>query len=177
MASIIKQRKVVADSWQLLKPQAGGGAPPIPESGDIIVPLAVWLDQRNALLSRPGRLGVWLGGDDEPALIAEDLKNFGVVAVHFPQFTDGRGYSLGRLLRERYGWRGELRAIGDVLRDQLLYLSRCGFDAFALREDQDLQAALCAFSDFSEAYQATADQPLPLFRRRFLASPDGMEWS
>ena len=177
MASIIKQRRIVADSWQLLKPAAGGGAPPVPETGNIIVPLAVWLDQRNVLLSRPGRLGVWLDGDDEPALIAEDLKNFGVVAVHFPQFADGRGYSLGRLLRERYGWRGELRAVGDVLRDQLLYLSRCGFDAFDLRGDQDPQAALSAFADFSDGYQAAADCPVPLFRRRFTASPDGMEWS
>lgn len=177
MASIIKQRKVVTDSWRLLKPRADGSAPPIPESGDIIVSLAVWLDRRSVLLPRPGRLGVWLDGDDEPALIAEDLKNFGVVAVHFPQFADGRGYSLGRLLRERYGWRGELRAIGDVLRDQLPYLSRCGFDAFDLREDQDLQAALSAFDDFSEGYQAAVDRPVPLFRRRFTTSPDGMEWS
>jgi len=166
----------VTDSWQLLKPADDGSALEIPETGDIIVPLAVWLAQRDKLLRRPGRIGVWLGGDDEPALIAEDLKNFGVVAVHFPHFTDGRGYSLGRLLRERYGWRGELRAIGDVLRDQLFYLSRCGFDAFDLRADQDPRAALSAFDDFSDGYQTSADHRLPLFRRRFLASPDGMEW-
>ncbi len=177
MGTIIRHRKIVSDSWQLLKPAADGSAPPLPESGDIIVPLAVWLAQRDRLLRRPGRLGVWLVGDDEPALIAEDLKNLGVVAVHFTQFSDGRGYSLGRLLRERYGWRSELRAIGDVLRDQLFYLAGCGFDAFALRDDQDLQAALSAFGDFSEAYQASAERPLPLFRRRHLTSPDGMEWS
>ncbi len=165
MALIIKQRKVVTDSWRLLKPQADGGEPAIPESGDIIVSLAVWLDLRNVLLSRPGRLGVWLDGDDEPALIAEDLKNFGVVAVHFPQFTDGRGYSLGRLLRERYGWRGELRAIGDVLRDQLFSMSRVGFNAFATRPDRSIEDALKGLSDFSETYQASVDQKLPLFRR------------
>ena len=177
MKTIIRHRKIVSDSWQLLKPADDGSAPPVPESGDIIVPLAVWLAQRDKLLLRPSRLGVWLGGDDEPALIAEDLKNFGVVAVYFTQFTDGRGYSLGRLLRERYGWRGELRAIGDVLRDQLFYLAGCGFDAFALREDQDLHAALSAFDDFSEVYQSSAKRPMPLFRRRYLTSPDGMEWS
>ena len=177
MALIIKQRRIENDSWRLLKPAPGGSAPPVPESGDIIVPLATWLEQRSALLSRPARLGVWLDGDDEPTLIAEDLKNFGVIAVNFAQFADGRGYSLGRLLRERYGWRGELRAVGDVLRDQLLYLSRCGFDAFDLRADQDLHAALAAFDDFSEGYQAAVDRPLPLFRRRFTASPDGIEWS
>jgi uncharacterized protein (DUF934 family) len=86
--------------------------------------------------------------------------------VSFPKFTDGRGFSTARLLRERYRYRGELRAVGDVLRDQLLFLARCGFDAFALRADQDPDAALAAFEDFTEAYQGGTDQPLPLFRRR-----------
>ena len=86
--------------------------------------------------------------------------------MQFTSFTDGRGYSIGRLLRQRYGWRGELRAIGDVQRDQLFYLARCGFDAFALRDGEDVEVALAAFDDFSEAYQASVDQPLPLFRRR-----------
>lgn len=177
MKTIIRHKKLVSDSWQLLKPAADGSAPPVPESGDIIVPLALWLAQRDKLLLRPGRIGVWLGGDDEPALLAADLKHFGVVAVNFTQFTDGRGYSLGRLLRERYGWHGELRAIGDVLHDQLFYLAGCGFDAFDLRADQDLQAAHSAFDDFSEGYQSSVGRPFPLFRRRHLASPDGMEWS
>ena len=81
-------------------------------------------------------------------------------------FVDGRGYTLARLLRERHGYRGELRAIGDVLRDQLYYLSRCGFDAFAMRADQVPQQALSAFDEFSEAYQASVERPEPLFRRR-----------
>ncbi len=168
MATIIRHRKIVSDSWQLLKPADDGSALQLPSSGDIIVPLAVWLAQRAELLLHPGRLGAWLAGDDEPALIAEDFNILGVVAVNFTQFTDGRGYSLGRLLRDRYGWRGELRAVGDVQRDQLFYLAGCGFDAFALREDQDIHAALSAFGDFSEIYQSSAARPLPLFRRRFL---------
>jgi uncharacterized protein (DUF934 family) len=81
------------------------------------------------------------------------------------------------LIRERYGYRGELRAIGDVLRDQLFFLSSCGFNAFVLRDGEDTQEALAAFGDFSEAYQNSVERPLPLFRRRYLASPDGMEWS
>jgi len=88
--------------------------------------------------------------------------------------VDGRGYSIARLLRERYGWRGELRAIGDVLRDQLFYLTRCGFDAFELRAGQDAQAALTALADFSEAYQSSVERPQPLFRRR-VAISSGME--
>ena len=117
-------------------------------------------------IGREGRIGVWLSGTDDPRDIAGDLEHYGVIAVKFPSFTDGRGYSVGRLLRERYGWTGELRAVGDIQRDQLFYLARCGFNAFALREGEDVDAALTAFADFSERYQASVDQPLPLFRRR-----------
>ena len=175
MATIIRQRLVVADNWQLLKP-AADGALALPE-GDVIVPLDVWRAQRDTLRTRVGRVGVWLDSHDDPALIAGDLRHFELIAVNFPQFTDGRGYSTARLLRERYGWRGELRAIGDVLHDQLFYLARCGFDAFALREGQDAHAALAAFGDFSDAYQSSVERPQPLFRRRSVVTPEGMEWA
>ncbi len=166
MALIIKDRNVAADPWLRLEANADGSLPPAPASGDIIVPLAMWREQRARLLVRPGRLGVWLDSHEDPAAIAEDLKLFGVVAVNFPTFGDGRGFSTARLLRERYGWRGELRAVGDIFRDQLLFLESCGFDAFALREGEDPQEALTGFGVFSESYQASIARPLPLFRRR-----------
>lgn len=166
MALIIKDGSVVADPWLRLELNADGSTPPAPRSRDIIVPLAMWQAQRAHLLVRPGRLGVWLNSHEEPAAIAEDLKLLGVVAVNFPTFGDGRGFSVARLLRERYGWKGELRAIGDVFRDQLLFLARCGFTAFELRAGEDPREALAAFGVFSESYQATVTQPLPLFRRR-----------
>lgn len=103
---------------------------------------------------------------DDPAAVAHRLGAVARVEVNFPSFTDGRGYSIARLLRERHGYRGELRAVGDVQRDQLFYLARCGFDAFLLRDGEDAQAALGALRDFSEAYQASVERPLPLFRRR-----------
>ena len=103
---------------------------------------------------------------DDPRLLAERLPGLKVIAVNFPKYGDGRGYSIGRLLRERYGYKGELRAIGVVARDHLQLLAQCGFDAFQLREGENPQEALRAFSDFSDQYQATAAQPLPLFRRR-----------
>lgn len=177
MATLIKDRKLVTDPWQLLKPADDGSLPAIPPGGDIIAPLGLWRAERDALLVRPGRLGVWLNSHEDPAAIAEDLKLFGVVAVNFPTFGDGRGYSTARLLRERYGWKGELRAVGDIFRDQLLFLESCGFDAFALRNGEDPREALTGFGVFSESYQSSAERPLPLFRRRFLASDDGMEWS
>ena len=103
---------------------------------------------------------------DDPASIAGRLAYAARVEINFPKFGDGRGFSLGRLLRERYGYQGELRAVGHVVRDHLYYMEGCGFDAFLLREGEDPEEALRALDDFSEAYQATAVRPIPLFRRR-----------
>ena len=103
---------------------------------------------------------------DDPAALAGRLAAAARVEVNFPSATDGRGYSIARLLRERHGYAGELRAVGEVKRDQLFYLSRCGFDAFLLREGEDPEGALAALQDFSEAYQASVERPQPLFRRR-----------
>lgn len=103
---------------------------------------------------------------DDPAAHAGRLAGAARVEVNFPKFSDGRGHSIARLLRERHGYAGELRAVGDIQRDQLFYLSRVGFDAFLLREGEDAGAALAALADFSEAYQASVERPLPLFRRR-----------
>jgi uncharacterized protein (DUF934 family) len=103
---------------------------------------------------------------DDPAAVAERLARVARVEVHFPKFGDGRGFSIGRLLRERYGYTGELRAVGHITRDHLFFLESCGFDAFELREGEDPHAALAAFDDFSESYQASPKRPQPLFRRR-----------
>ena len=166
MANIIKDRKVAADPWQRLEAAADGKLPAELPAGDLIVPLSLWREQRDALLARGGRLGVWLNSNEEPGAIAGDLAHFAVVAVNFPKFGDGRGFSIGRLLRERYGWKGELRAIGDIFRDQLFFLSSCGFDSFVLRDGEDPEEALAGFGVFSESYQASVERPLPLFRRR-----------
>ena len=168
MATIIKDRNVVTDPWQRLEPGTGGSLP----AGDIVVPLVLWQSQREALLARAGRIGVWLDSNEDPAAIAEDLRHFEVVAVNFPKFGDGRGFSTARLLRERYGWKGELRAVGDIFRDQLFFLSSCGFNSFALRDGEDPQEALAGFGVFSEAYQGSVERA-PLFRRRRVGPRDG----
>lgn len=121
------------------------------------------------IVAQPSPPELTLEPADDPAAFAERLAGLRVVAVSFPKFADGRGYSIGRLLRERHGYRGELRAVGEVARDHLQLLARCGFDAFELREGEDAGEALGAFDDLSEAYQASAAQPLPLFRRRAAA--------
>ncbi len=164
MQRIIKNGQIIDETWQLLPKDAS--LDDIRNSGDIIVPLALWVEHDRALLARDGGLGVWLDAGEEIEEIADQLQHFQVIALNFPAFTDGRNYSTAYLLRTRYGYRGEVRAIGDVLRDQLFALRRVGFDAFALRADKDPQDALQSFADFAEVYQASADQPLPLFRRR-----------
>ena len=166
MATLIKERRIVADSWHLLERGSKGELPEVPARGDVIVPLALWLARREDFLAYPGKLGVWVDANEGPEALAGDVQRFPLIAVNFPKFGDGRGYSIARLLRERYGYRGELRAIGDVLHDHLYFMEQCGFDAFALREDQDAQEALSAFDTFSDSYQATVLRPVPLFRRR-----------
>ncbi len=115
--------------------------------------------------SPPPDMAVLEAGDD-PASLAGALDGLKTIAVRFPAFGDGRGYSIGRLLRERYGYRGELRAIGAVARDHLYFMAQCGFDAFELRAGEDPKEALAALDDFSDGYQATVARPQPLFRRR-----------
>lgn len=150
------------DATRLMR--AHDGAPPA--VGDVVpLPAFLALDDE----ARVG-VGVWLAPADDPAQVAPFVDRLPLIAVDFPSFRDGRGYSTAALLRTRYGFRGDLRAIGDVLIDQLFYLRRVGFTSFALRGDQDPEVAGAALHTFSDVYQGSVDQPLPHFRRR---SPAG----
>ena len=165
MRDIIKHLAVVSDDWIVLHLAEGESAEAVAiPAGKVIVPLAVWQAQRAALEGRT-ELGVWLPSDARPEVLKDDLAHFQVIAVDFPKFADGRGYSIAYNLRARLGYTGELRAIGDVLRDQLFYMSRVGFDAFATREDRNIHDALKGLTDFSESYQTSWDKKTPLFRR------------
>jgi uncharacterized protein (DUF934 family) len=174
MANLIRRGHAAIETWRLLDAaalDAWQDGEQDEQSTGVLIALALWLEQpqqRRAAMRGP--FGVVLQGSDDPAVLAADLARIPVIAIQFARFNDGRGYSIARLLRQRYGYRGELRAIGDVLRDQLFYMKRVGFDAFELRADQDVETALRAFGDFSETYQAAADQPLPLFGRRAAAA-------
>jgi uncharacterized protein (DUF934 family) len=166
MAKLIRNRSVVPDSWQPLKADAAGKLPAVPAEGDVIVPLATWLAERESFAGRGGRTAVWLDGHEGPEAIAGDLARLPLVGINFASLGDGRGFTTARLLRERYGYQGEIRAIGHVIRDWLLFMERCGFDSFLLREDEDPENALQAFAELPEAYQASFVEPQPLFRRR-----------
>jgi uncharacterized protein (DUF934 family) len=163
MPQLIKNGALVDDVWSLRREL--GSLAELGHGTREIVPLPFWLAHRSALIER-GDIGVWLAPDSDPETMAADVGAVPIIAVDFPAFTDGRGYSIGRLLRDRYGFKGELRAIGDVLRDQLFALAECGFDAFAIRGDRDPASALAGLGDFTRIYAATSRNPQPWFRRR-----------
>jgi uncharacterized protein (DUF934 family) len=165
LEAVIRDGRVEADDWRFLDAEHAAGVLP---RGPIAVPLAVWNARREELLGGHDPVGVWLSPEDDPEALKPDLPLIDLVAIHFPKAADGRGYSIGALLRARYGFRGELRAFGDIGRDHLLHLARCGFDAFTLGLGRDPAAALAAFDESSVRYQGSVDDPLPLFRRRAL---------
>ena len=124
---VFSDNRVMEDSWrQLLEPLPAGSLP----EGDLIVPFRYWQEHRQELLQRKGRLGVCVYGDDDTAQVAKDLEHFALVALDFPVFKDGRAYSHARILREHHGFAGDIRAVGDVLRDQLFFMQRCGISSF-----------------------------------------------
>ncbi|HMV60063.1 MAG TPA: DUF934 domain-containing protein [Agitococcus sp.] len=161
MPNIIKDGAIVADTYQLI---TEAGALP---AQDIVVSLDVWQQQREAILAHPYKKAVLLKPDQHPEVLVEDVKQLDMIALDFPAFADGRGYSYATLLRQRFGFTGELRATGDVFKDNLFYLKRCGFNSFAVRADKDIHVALQGLNNFSESYQASVDESRPLYRRRF----------
>lgn len=160
MQNLIKNRAVIEDSWRLIRSTEESYG----SDEDVILPLELYAAAN--LEPRAGQTAVWLAPDADLTTLALSLPTLALVAIDFPAFTDGRGYSLARLLRERFHYQGELRAIGDVQRDQLAYMAQVGFDAFVIRDDRSAQDALGGLDDFSEQYQVTALQPKPLFKRR-----------
>lgn len=162
MPKLIKNGAIVSDSWHLVEAIESTGE----LSGEnIIIPAAFWLQHLGELSNRKD-VGVWINGEDDVSELANHVNELPLIAIQFPVFMDGRGFSTARLLRDRYQYKGELRAIGSFIRDQLAYLHRCGFDAFSLSDDIDAEGAINSLNTFSEHYQAASDQSLPLFRRR-----------
>jgi uncharacterized protein (DUF934 family) len=168
MAQLIKNQSVTVDGWKTLEIAAHEAAETIAlPPGDVIFPLAIWQARKAEIISTHKRIGLLLQPGDSVSEIAADLEYFIVIAIDFPKFVDGRGYSIASLLRQRYQFEGELRAVGDVLHDQLFFMARVGFDSYALKDGKNVTHALKAgFSPFSDSYQNATNQPLPYFRRR-----------
>jgi uncharacterized protein (DUF934 family) len=142
----------------------------IPTAGKVVVPLSVFIARKNELVSRisQGDVGVWIDTHEILEHLIEnqaDLNVLPIIAIHVERFADGRIFSLGTLLRTRYGYKNELRAFGDVLRDQLFFLKRSGFTSYLIRVDRDANDALASLKDFSTPYQGAVDEPRPVFKR------------
>lgn len=142
----------------------------IPPTGKIIVPLTVWLARKAELAERltKGELGVWLAPHETVETLADteaNLNQFPIIGIYHERHGDGRPYSMAFLLRTRYGYTNELRVFGDVLRDQLFFYKRCGFDSFLIRADRSAEDALASLKDFSMPYQGAVDEKLPVWRR------------
>ena len=166
MTSLIRNRNAVPNEWALLQSASGPDAFSALRGRKVLLPLELILSDEDEARAQLGAIGVWLDSHQDLASIENRIADFQLIALNFPVFSDGRPFSLARRLRLDLGFTGEIRAIGDVLRDQLFFLERCGFDSFALRSDQDVDECLSAFDDFSSTYTATALNQEPIFRRR-----------
>ena len=145
------------------------GQETIPASGPVLVDFQQWQAHREQLLRRTAPVGVRLRSDQPPELIAADLPSLAMIALEFPVFRDGRAYSYARLLREQFGYSGEIRAVGDVLLEQLHFMERTGFDAFELESDDPLGDLQVASADFDVWYQPAADDRLSAIQLRHRA--------
>jgi uncharacterized protein (DUF934 family) len=150
---LLRDGAVVIDEWR----RAGDGA--VADEGALLLALAEFRAERERWLARPGPLGIILAPADDERQLVPDLPRLALVAVEFPTFGEGRGYTQGRLLRERWGFAGELRARGAIRRDHVFFLARCGFNCFELPES-DLAGAKAALATFTAAYQSSNDRGL-----------------
>ncbi len=162
MPKLIKDGAIVEDGFVFVSP-AEDGKLTLP-AGPVLVKLATWQAHHEAMLAHPHGKGVQLAPDEFAEILAGDIGALALIAIEFPGFADGRGYSTAALLRGRLGFKGELRAVGDVFKDTLFYQQRCGFNAFALKEGKNLEDALAALHTFSHPYQGSAEKPALLFR-------------
>ena len=162
-AKLIVDDSIVDNDWNIIE-SLDFDVNTIKNDEKVVLPVAVWLESKEQLAAKDN-IGVWLNSGEEPALIAEYCSQLQIICINFPVFADGRGYSYARQLRNNYAYEGELRAIGDVLKDQLFFYARCGFNSYAIRQDRDLEDALASLNDFEFVYQGAADSKTVSFLR------------
>ena len=157
---LIKDGAEIEDTWTFLE-----GDSDLPTSGCVTIPLDKLTENADALLARNQQIGVRLSPADDPHDLTPYLDRIALIEIDFPKYTDGRGYSQAQLLRRRLGYAGELRAVGHVLRDQILYMNRSGFDAYQTSR-ADLPNVVKALEEYSAFYQPAADGQTSVFSRR-----------
>lgn len=163
MPTLIKGNEIAQNTYVRIDAVDGHLSLPMQ---DVLVGLSTWQQHREQLLAHPLRKGVFLEADQFAENLAQDCQKLDLIAINFPAFADGRGYSTAYLLRTRYGYTGELRAMGDVFKDTLFYQRRVGFDAHVLPADKDATVALKGLQDFAETYQHSADNKASVYARR-----------
>jgi uncharacterized protein (DUF934 family) len=151
--AILKHGALQPNEWQDLNDDA-----PLPESGNVIVSLDRWRRDEATLRVSNRQIGVRLQNTQSPLALASDIDRLSLIVIDFPKFSDGRAFSQARLLRDRLGFKGEIRAVGNVLRDQYLFMTRCGIDAVELPDGTSIDGFLEALGEFSVWYQPAADQ-------------------
>ncbi len=160
MRKLIRDKQLVDDSWTYLDNDDS-----LMPGTDVVVPLARYIAERDLLLAHDAGVGVRIDAGEGIAEIIKDLDKLPLVCINFPAFHDGRGLSYARELRERHRYAGEIRAVGDVHRDVVHGMYRCGINAFDIREGKSIADALIAFSDFSTGYQGDVYDARPIYRR------------
>ena len=169
MPLIINQQRAELDSWNSLYGDDSAGFEEILSagqfSGDLLVSWEQWQQNRDVLLKQANRVGIKIDNDFELGELIEDLDKLSLIAVDFPVFSDGRAFSQARLLRQRYGFQGEIRAVGDVTWDRLRFMHRCGIDAYEIDEDRYSDDMLEAFQEITVQFQGAADDPRPMYRQ------------
>jgi uncharacterized protein (DUF934 family) len=162
---LIKDGEAVEERFLRIEDDA-----PLPRDGAVLLTAKQFLDRAQELTGRAGPVGVIWPNDRDIAELAPYLDSLALVALVFPSFRDGRAYSQARTLRDRYGFRGEVRATGDVLRDQFLLMHRAGFDAYEVRKPADAAAFCEALQRYNVFYQPVAGEGVSALRRRLNAA-------
>ncbi len=162
--TLIKKGEVAENTWRTVADNDE-----ILGDESIIISLKRWQEEKESFGGRNGALGLRLESHQKPDAITNDVDQFDLIALDFPALPDGRAFSYARLLRERFGFKGELRAVGKVIQDQLFFMHRCGFDSFELSNGEDITKSIAALSAFSVAYQPAADGIKPAYKARHVA--------
>lgn len=166
--AILKHGALQPNEWQELSDDAA-----LPDSGSIIVSLDRWRRDEASLRGSNREIGVRLQNTQSPLALADDIDRLSLIVIEFPKFSDGRAFSQARLLRDRLGFTGEIRAVGNVLRDQYLFMTRCGIDAVELPEGTPIEGFLEALGEFSVWYQPAADERVHAMTLRHGQKVDG----
>ncbi|MFL2840346.1 MAG: DUF934 domain-containing protein [Pseudohongiellaceae bacterium] len=166
MPKLIKDSLLIEDIWHLIEKDTDITILESIGTNHIIVPVKLWADNKKLLSLHKNNIGIWFDSNENLTLLDEEPNDFSVIALNFPVFRDGRSYSNAAILRQQLNYIGDIRAIGDIRRDQASYMLSCGFTSFLIPDDIDIGVFLTGFHDFSENYQSTVANPTPLFRRR-----------